>query len=295
MKKKRSSRPRILNVYILINIALFICSNKKAFIIITEIWNLIWRCMKSIKILVITLTIIAFATSKSSFAFAKRIYMMLTSSNKHLQAAKRAEQAKNIYIWFLNANAKKKKKLRMKFIYIIISTIIINTRLLLTRFIMNHWSEWQIHHIYENYNFSTIATQGSSQTDDNHVIKKTTFKFSEARWKSFEKNSRMMRSQRNSATQRFLRNIVNRELENWINEDKQNRFRFDLKSRSAQMFIAFIYYNEACKTVAIRIFNLWRSHQLWLISFLFFRGSSFTLKARIWQVVAHSRKHCLNI
>ena len=50
--------------------------------------------MKSIKILVIALITIIFATSKSSFAFAKRIYMMLTSLNKHLQAVKRAEQIK---------------------------------------------------------------------------------------------------------------------------------------------------------------------------------------------------------
>ena len=90
-KRKRSSESRILSVYILINIALFICSSEKALIIITEIWNLIWRCMKSVKILVIALITIVFATSKSSFAFAKRIYMMLTSSNKHLQAIKRAE------------------------------------------------------------------------------------------------------------------------------------------------------------------------------------------------------------
>ena len=220
---------------------------------------------------------------------------MLTSLNKHLQAAKRAKQAKNIYIWFLNADAKKKKKLKMKFAYMIISTIIINTRLLLTRSIVNHWSKWQIHHIHENYNSFIIATQRSSQADDNHVTKWTIFKFSEIRWKSFKKDSRMMRSQRNNATQRFLRSIVNRKFKNWSSESKQNRFRFDLKSRNAQMFIAFIYNNEACKAIATRIFNLWRSHQLWLISFFFFRDSSFTLKARIWQVVAHSRKHCLNI
>ena len=47
--------------------------------------------MKSVKILIITLITIVFATSKSSFAFAKRIYMMLTSLNKHLQAITRAE------------------------------------------------------------------------------------------------------------------------------------------------------------------------------------------------------------
>ena len=177
----------------------------------------------------------------------------------------------------------------------IINTIIINTHLLLTRFIVSHWNEWQIHHIYENYNSFTIATQRSSQINDNHVTKWTIFKFNKTRWKLFKKDSRMMRSQHNNVTQRCLRSIVNRKLENWINEDKQSCFRFDLKSRSAQMFIAFIYYNETCKTVAVRIFSLWRNHQLWLISFLFFRDSPFILKTRIWQVVAHSRKHCLNI
>ena len=97
IKRKWSSKSRILNIYILINIALFICSNEKIFIIITEIWNLIWRCMKSVKIFVIAFTSIVLAISKSSFAFAKHIYIMLTSLNKHLQATKRAEQTKNIY------------------------------------------------------------------------------------------------------------------------------------------------------------------------------------------------------
>ena len=64
-----------------------------------------------------------------------------------------------------------------------------------------------------------------------------------------------MRSQRNNVIQRFLRNIVNRRFENWINENKQSCFHFDLKSRNAQMFIAFIYYNETCKAIATRIFN----------------------------------------
>ena len=50
--------------------------------------------MKSVKILIITLTIIIFAILKSSFAFVKRIYMMLTSLNKHLQVIKRAKQTK---------------------------------------------------------------------------------------------------------------------------------------------------------------------------------------------------------
>ena len=93
-KRKRSSKSRILNVYILINIALFICNNKKTLIIMTEIWNLIWRCMKSIKILVIALIIIIFVISKLSFAFAKRIYMMLILLDKHLQTIKRAKQIK---------------------------------------------------------------------------------------------------------------------------------------------------------------------------------------------------------
>ena len=110
-KRKQSSRSRILNVYVLINITFFIYNNKKTFIIMTEIWNLIWRCMKSVKILVIAFTTIVFAISKSSFAFAKRIYIMLTSLNKHLQTVKRAEQINDIYVWFLNANAKKKEKI----------------------------------------------------------------------------------------------------------------------------------------------------------------------------------------
>ena len=155
---------------------------------------------------------------------------------------------------------RRKKELKMKFVYMIINTIIISTRLLLTRLIVNHWNKWQIHHIYENYNSFIIATQGGSQTDNNHVIKNAIFKFSETRWKSFKKDSRMMRSQRNNVIQRFLRNIVNREFENWSSEDKQSCFHFDLKSRSAQMFIAFIYNNETCKAIAARIFNLWRSH-----------------------------------
>ena len=45
-KKKRSSKLHILNVYVLINTALFIYNNEKTFIIMTKIWNLIWRCMK---------------------------------------------------------------------------------------------------------------------------------------------------------------------------------------------------------------------------------------------------------
>ena len=35
---------------------------------------------------------------------------MLTLLNKHLQTIKRAKQVKNIYNWYLNANAKKKEE-----------------------------------------------------------------------------------------------------------------------------------------------------------------------------------------
>ena len=66
--------------------------------------------MKSVKILVITFTTIVFATSKSSFAFAKRIYMMLTSLNKHLQAVKRAEQAKEYLQLILKCGREERKK-----------------------------------------------------------------------------------------------------------------------------------------------------------------------------------------
>ena len=57
--------------------------------------------MKSVKVFIIAFTTIIFAISKSSFAFAKRIYIMLTSLNKHLQTAKRAEQTKKyLYLIF---------------------------------------------------------------------------------------------------------------------------------------------------------------------------------------------------
>ena len=91
MKKQRLLKSRILNVYILINTALFICSNKKAFIMMTEIWKLIWRCIKLIKILIIAFITIIFVILKLLFAFTKHIYMILTSLNKHLQAIKRTE------------------------------------------------------------------------------------------------------------------------------------------------------------------------------------------------------------
>ena len=66
--------------------------------------------MKSVKIFVIAFTTIVFAISKSSFAFAKRIYMMLTSSNKHLQAAKRAKQTKKYLQLILKCDREEKKE-----------------------------------------------------------------------------------------------------------------------------------------------------------------------------------------
>ena len=113
-KRKQSSKSRILNVYILISIALFIYNNKKIFIIMTKIWNLIWRCMKLIKIFIITLTTIVFVISKSSFAFAKRIYMMLTSSNKHLQTIKRVKKTKNYLQLILECDREERKEVESK-------------------------------------------------------------------------------------------------------------------------------------------------------------------------------------
>ena len=66
--------------------------------------------MKSIKILVIALITIVFAILKSSFAFAKRIYMMLTSLNKHLQTVKRAEQAENYLHLIFKCDREKRKE-----------------------------------------------------------------------------------------------------------------------------------------------------------------------------------------
>ena len=66
--------------------------------------------MKSIKILVIAFTIIIFATSKSSFAFAKHIYMMLTSLNKHLQAIKPAKKTKNYLQLIFKCDREERKK-----------------------------------------------------------------------------------------------------------------------------------------------------------------------------------------
>ena len=66
--------------------------------------------MKSVKILVIAFITIVFAILKSSFAFAKRNYMMLTSSNKHLQAAKRAYQTKEYLHLIFKCDREKRKE-----------------------------------------------------------------------------------------------------------------------------------------------------------------------------------------
>ena len=66
--------------------------------------------MKLIKILVIALTTIVFAILKLSFAFTKRIYMMLTSSNKHLQAIKRAKQTKEYLQLTFECGREKRKE-----------------------------------------------------------------------------------------------------------------------------------------------------------------------------------------
>ena len=68
--------------------------------------------MKSIKILIIAFTTIIFAISKSSFAFAKRIYMMLISSNKHLQAIKRAEKTKNYLQLIFECDREERKEVK---------------------------------------------------------------------------------------------------------------------------------------------------------------------------------------
>ena len=66
--------------------------------------------MKSVKIFVIAFTTIVFAILKSSFAFAKRIYMMLTSLNKHLQIITRAEQAKEYLQLIFECGREERKK-----------------------------------------------------------------------------------------------------------------------------------------------------------------------------------------
>ena len=66
--------------------------------------------MKSIKNFIITFTTIVFTTLKSSFAFAKCIYIMLTSLNKHLQAIKRAEKIKDYLQLIFKCNREKRKE-----------------------------------------------------------------------------------------------------------------------------------------------------------------------------------------
>ena len=70
--------------------------------------------MKSIKILIIAFTTIIFIISKSSFAFAKCIDIMLTSLNKHLQAIKRANQAKEYLHLIFKCDREKEKKVKNK-------------------------------------------------------------------------------------------------------------------------------------------------------------------------------------
>ena len=70
--------------------------------------------MKSIKILVIAFITIAFAISKSSFSFAKNIYMMLTSLNKHLQTIKRAEKTEDYLLLIFKCDREERKKAENK-------------------------------------------------------------------------------------------------------------------------------------------------------------------------------------
>ena len=70
--------------------------------------------MKSVKILVIAFITIIFAISKSSFAFAKRIYMMLTLLNKHLQTVKRAEKIKNYLLLIFECDREERKETENK-------------------------------------------------------------------------------------------------------------------------------------------------------------------------------------
>ena len=70
--------------------------------------------MKSIKILIITLTTIVFIILKSSFAFAKYIYMMLILLNKHLQIVKRAKQTKNYLHLIFECNREERKEIKNK-------------------------------------------------------------------------------------------------------------------------------------------------------------------------------------
>ena len=68
--------------------------------------------MKSIKIFIIALIIIVFTILKSLFAFAKRIYMMLTSLNKHLQTVKRAKQTENYLYLIFECDREERKEIK---------------------------------------------------------------------------------------------------------------------------------------------------------------------------------------
>ena len=68
--------------------------------------------MKSVKILVIAFTTIVFAISESSFACTKNIYMMLTSSNKHLQTIKRAEKTKDYLLLIFKCDREERKEIK---------------------------------------------------------------------------------------------------------------------------------------------------------------------------------------
>ena len=67
--------------------------------------------MKSIKNLIIAFTTIIFAILKSSFAFAKRIYMILTLLNKHLQAVKNAKQIENYLHLIFECDREERKEI----------------------------------------------------------------------------------------------------------------------------------------------------------------------------------------
>ena len=70
--------------------------------------------MKSIKIFVIAFITIIFATLKSSFAFAKRIYIMLTLLNKHLQTVKRVKQTKDYLHFIFKCDCEERKETENK-------------------------------------------------------------------------------------------------------------------------------------------------------------------------------------
>ena len=70
--------------------------------------------MKLIKTFIITFIIIILATLKSLFAFAKRVYIILTLLNKHLQAIKYTKQIKKYLNLIFNCNCEKEKKTKTK-------------------------------------------------------------------------------------------------------------------------------------------------------------------------------------